>query len=135
MISVINFFPNFFFITRVLYICQKGKSESRGTQEYRARPRVACAPPWITAFQKRERKTHIRFLSRLPDVVRSAELTDMPLRRSVHAWWGKFSRGPVLILASLSGGAPHAPASPSNLSLAQRAFRRQGDRATLRRLP
>ena len=34
-----------------------------------------------------------------------------------------------------SGGAPHAPASPSNLSLAQRAFRRQGDRATLRRLP
>ena len=100
MISVIKFFQ-FFFITRVLYICQKGKSESRGTQEDRARPRVACAPPWITAFQERERKTHIRFLSRLPDVVRSAELTDTPLRRSVHAWWGKFSRGPVLILASL----------------------------------
>ena len=82
-------------------LCQKVKSVSRGTREDRARPRVACTSPWITAFQERERKTHIRFLSRLPDVVRSAELTDTQLRRSVHAWWGKFSRTPVPILASL----------------------------------
>ena len=34
-----------------------------------------------------------------------------------------------------SVGAPQVPASPLNLSFAQRAYRCQGDRATLRRLP